>query len=244
MQDKWRTFYKLHAATNEFRWRVRDAQRVLHRWLEHAQRPYVSWSGGKDSTCLLILLADMGRTDIPLFTQCDDLDWPEKRAHCADVARQLGFLEHEIRESEVSAAEQFAKAGPGDAIVGTFSHVIEKYERDVNPDGVALGIRAEESKDRRRMSLRGKLWQDARGMWRCMPILHWSGEDVFALIVSKNVSYMPLYDGVERPPHEWRMSWPATPAYWTSGGAAELRRNFPQHFARLAAMNPRLRNYA
>lgn len=243
MRDEWRTFYKLRAATASFRRRVSVAEDVLKRWLRESKRPYVGWSGGKDSTCLLILLSRLGRTDVPLFTQCDDLDWPEKRQHCIDLATRLGFLHHELRDSEVSAADQFARANPGDEIVGTFSHVIEGFERDYIPDGVALGIRAEESKNRRRLACRGELWQDARRIWRCMPLLHWRGEDVFALIVSAGVPYMPLYNGIERAPHEWRMSWPATPAYWASGGAAELRRNFPQHFARLATLNPRLREY-
>lgn len=244
MKASWLAHYKLHAARPIFRHKVHSAKRLLSAFLDRMQRPYVSWSGGKDSTCLLLLLHEIGRIDVPVFTQSDDLDWPEKREHCHRVVQWLGFTDYEYRESKVSAAAQFARAAAGDEIVGTFSHVVQQYVTDRQHDGVIVGIRAEESGGRKALTqARGKLFH-AGGQWRCHPIADWSGVDVFAMIVSRGAPYMPLYDCDARAPHEWRMSWPATPAFWKSGAAAELRRYFPAYFARLAELNPALREHA
>lgn len=245
MQAEYRLQYQIRARSPSFARKVERSLERMRKFREAADRPYIGWSGGKDSTAVMLLAAEAGYTDMPVLTQADDLDWPEKRAHCHALVTRLGFGDYEYRESQRSAAEQFEQAEAGQAITGTFSHVIRQYVRDRSRDGVMLGLRMDESRQRKMTILRRGYVNRADDGWRCYPIADWSGEDVFALIVSRDAPYMSLYDcDDDRAPHEWRMSWPATPGFWRTGGAAELRRYFPQHFARLAELNPSLRDYA
>ena len=149
MQAKYRRLYEAHARLGLHARRVAAAEAVIGRALNVMRAPYVGFSGGKDSTVLLVLLARMGRTDVPVFTQADDLDWPDKRAFCHQTIARLGFGDYTYATSTVSAAAQVADAlDAGDAIRGTFSHVIAQYVRDRGRDGALLGLRSEEAKGR------------------------------------------------------------------------------------------------
>lgn len=247
MQTHHGLMYAEHARTARFARRVEQARDVVDRFLSVVQAPYVGFSGGKDSTALLGLLSEMGQTDVPVFTQADDLDWPEKQQFCVDTIRRLEFTRWDYCESETSAVDQFAalSLSATDMIRGTFSHVIRHYVATTARDGVLLGLRAEESHGRRMSRrLRGSLYRTVDGLWHGQPLADWSGVDVFAFLVSRNLPWFHIYDRDDwQAPHEIRMSWLCNPSFVDRGAAAFLRRYYPQHLAWLAAVNPRVRAY-
>lgn len=219
------------------------AKALMGDFLAQCEAPYVGWSGGKDSTVLLALLADMGRTDVPVLTQTDDLDWPDKLDHCRRVVEVLGFSDYEVRASSVSAADQLQAVLDGRQrdIRGTFSHVIEGYVRDRARTGMILGLRAEESRARAIVRSRhGKVFTGNDGRMRCYPLMDWAGIDVFAAIISRGLPYMGLYDETSRAPHEHRMSWVVAPRFLNEGDGQRLRESNQAVWARLRARWPGL----
>jgi len=245
MRDIWKKAYRMHSLRAAFKKRCRKARRTIGAFLDRTDRPYVAFSGGKDSLCLLILLSQMGET-IPVFTQGDDLDWPSKEAYCKRVVSELGFTDYEYRYSEVSAAEQVAAGA--ERVRGTFSHVIEGYVEDRRRDSVLMGLRKEEAPGREMLRItKGKTYETKDGLTRCIPLVDWSGKDVFALILSTETEYIHVYDNDDdRPPHEIRFSWPVNPRFYyrdAANSAVWLRRNYPDFFRRLAERIPALKNH-
>lgn len=242
MQAEYREMYQLRALHPTFRRRVEDAWITIEDFLAACDAPYVAFSGGKDSLALLILLSRMGRTDVPIFTQADDLDWPDKEEFCKSVVARLGFTDYSYEWSEVSAIEQLVDGK--DKVSGTFSHVYKRYVQERQRNGVLMGLRSEESKGREWLrKVRGKVYE-AKGELRCIPLADWSGEDAFALIVSTQTPYMHVYDkDDEKPPHKIRFSWMASPDFFNRGNVGFLKRHYPQLFNRFAARYPEARRY-
>lgn len=248
MQERYRRMYLAHASLDSFRRRVERTKVTIANFLSRCAAPYVAWSGGKDSECLLILLAQMGRTDVPVFTQGDDLDWPEKQAFCRTMTVRLGFQDHAYEMSQKSAITQLGRM-PLDGTVtvrGTFSHVVARYVLERGRDGVLMGLRTEESVGRRTLrAMSGTIYGTKSGELRCIPIADWRGIDVFALILSSGLPYMHVYDcDALCAPHEIRFSWIINPHFLHHGHPSWLKHYYPAQFARLAAINPELRNFA
>lgn len=250
MQEAWRLAYLTRSQLGSFRRRVSAAEECLRGFLVLCEAPYAGFSGGKDSAAILSLLAGIGRTDVPIFTQADDLDWPEKRTFCDDFVRRLNFSDYSYCESEVSARERFAAidfAG-NFAIRGTFSHVVKRYVSTRGRVGAILGLRAQESAPRRivratkGLTYSVKSTRDGATM-RCIPIADWSGEDVMALLLSRGVPLFHVYEYEDDlPPHERRMSWPVNPEFPEM--IPFIRRHHPGLFRNLQDLNPHVRRFA
>lgn len=211
-------------------------------FLSHVERPYLAFSGGKDSEACLILLKMINRTDIPVFTQCDDLDFPQKKKKCQQILQYLGFKNYSFEYSEMSALNQLKTS---DVISGTFSHVVKRYIEQNQNDGYIMGIRVEESKKRKfNIGKLGNLTQLTNGMWRCLPVAFWSGIDVFALILSLNCPYMDVYDCDEwKAPHEIRFSWMYNPDFAGDGSALFLKRYYSEQYEKLRRINPTISTF-
>lgn len=113
-------------------------------------------------------------------------------------------------------------------------------------DGVALGLRAEESHGRRmNAQVRGAIYQYKRdGLWACQPIWDWSYDDVWAYIVSAELPYCAVYDRLwDAPEADQRLSYWAGETKRRHGRYAWLKRNYPELFNELAARIPEARNY-
>lgn len=243
MREMARLGYLARSRLPVFERRVRESWTIIENFLAACDAPYAAFSGGKDSQAVLILLAKMDRTDVPVFTQGDDLDWPDKEAFCRSTVRRLGFADYSYELSEVSAADQVFASDAG--VSGTFSHVHRRYVESRSRTGVLMGLRAGEGLGRGwNRKVRGHTYE-AGGELRCNPLADWSGEDVFALIVSTNTPYMHVYDKAEPPrmPHEIRFSWMASPEFFHDGNLAFLKRHYPDLFNQFAARYPEARRY-
>lgn len=186
----------------------------------------------------------MGKTDLTVFTQIDDLDFPDTEDYCRKVIDHLRFTNYHFVHSDVSALEQLAQ-NDGEEISGTFSHVYKRFVTERGHDGVIMGLRAEESHGRRQLrKIRGKIYQKNDGQTSCIPIADWSGEDVFALICATNTPYMHVYDCDDYlKPHEIRFSWMVSPQFYGRGQVAFLKQYYPEQFNRLAMIQPALQRH-
>jgi len=226
-----------------------EAVSILHQCFEVCNKPYLAFSGGKDSLALLILIAELGyQNECMIFTQGDDLDFSHKESYCRRVVASLGYEKHHYIMSEVSALEKLKEMQIYEELSGTFSHVVAKFVREQSPDAVIMGLRQEESKARRMTIGRyGQMFLAKKdNLHHCFPIGRWTGIDVFAQIVASGIEYIDVYDkdSPDRAPHEIRFSWAFSPAFAADAGSAFwLKKHYPEIFTRLAAINPQLRNY-
>lgn len=247
MQAQYRLMYLARSRTIGFRQRVEQAKRIIGEFLERCSRPYISFSVGKDSEAILILLHQMGICDIPICTQGDDLDFPDKREYGERIVAHLGHTDYTYAYADISALAQLAD----EDVSGTFTHVMNRFAVSRRRNGFLMGLRSEESWHRRRLiKAFGHIYErktkydpvitETVGL----PLHNWRGEDVMALIVSTDTPYMHVYDrDNDRMPHEIRFSWMVSPQFFDRDCVAWLRRHYPEQFAKLAQVSPGLLRY-
>lgn len=232
--------------------RVREARECIREALGKCRRPFVAFSGGKDSAVVLGLVWDEnpavpgwcltgGETRI-LYPDMDAvLDWWRARGPVEEVLVDRVFAAG-WEEADWWTSYQ-AVEGPA----GQWSTHL--HSRDV--DGVFLGLRAAESA-RRCMAMRryreGRYAvyryaadrKDSRaGSLRACPIEHWTEQDVGAFHVTRGIPLLSVYDaGLEARTHT-RIGRTAL----RMGQLTELRARDPGAYARLLARFPELRGY-
>jgi 3'-phosphoadenosine 5'-phosphosulfate sulfotransferase (PAPS reductase)/FAD synthetase len=200
------------------------------------------WSGGKDSSAMVHLVRVIDPS-IPIFSQFDDCDWPEKRPYMDRVAERHGwdFISVEPGFS-VWEAVQNHKIGTENICgidhpitIDAFIMPLKAATRASNCDGIFLGLRSDESYIRKKnFQKRRHTYQLKDGTWRCCPLSMWSTRDVFAYLVSNDVEINPcyFYNAICHP-EEIRLSWALPTVGWKGRDIEHIRRYYPQQFRRL-----------
>lgn len=246
MNDAYRERFWLHSTLPVFRRRVERAEMRVHEWAEKIENPYIAFSGGKDSTCVLHLVRSQRpeTTAIYFDAQCA---FPEVESllaetpNCIKYAADEPFLGTLARYGLDDPAVE--EATMQTTVWGPIRRLIAEYEFD----GVAYGLRAEENSKTRGMHARtrGAVFQYKRdGLWGCQPIHDWSYLDVWAYIVSNNLPYAGVYDKMwEMPERDQRVSYWAGETNRTRGRFVWLRQHYPDLWRRLRAAVPEAANY-
>lgn len=198
MSNLERAGYLAHTMTGGYQYRLNDAASIVTQALEMARAPYVSFSGGKDSAVLLDIVA-VQKPDIEarmltsgetrhLHANFDEiLDW-----WCARYpAMQLTEINIDRVWSTERSFYTQRKAGRGDIV---------NFLADTDFDLVFLGLRDEESNNRRRANARGVIRQYAdsnhsniAGKWVCTPIAKLTIQDVGAYVTFNEIPLFPAY---------------------------------------------------
>jgi 3'-phosphoadenosine 5'-phosphosulfate sulfotransferase (PAPS reductase)/FAD synthetase len=250
MTDIWQKHYLLNSKLQLFKKTVDTHKRVIDKFMNSCNKPYLSFSGGKDSSAMLCLFSEMGITDVPVFTQADDFDWHYKRELCHKIINELGFGNYNYIESNVSVLEMLSKDVEGVPMEQCWEDVVRGFVKTGQYDGFAMGIRQEESKGRR-ITLKlaygnGLVRKCADGLVHAYPMAFFKGEDVFSIILSRGIQYAEIYDRHEDlAPHQMRFSWIFKPGITHSvGGIAWLKKNYPEQFRKLITVNPLIHSMA
>lgn len=193
----------LHARLAAFRRRVRAAEERVGALLRVAQQPYVAFSGGKDSLCVLALTLAQ-RPDVPVVWSDDELEVPGTPEYLTGLAEAwalrfvplLGHARHAGWFAPWSDPPYWRAPLPAAQRIGCR---VEDWSRRQGYDGVLLGLRADERRARAQyLGHRGPLHQDAHGQWRANPLAAWSVADVWAAIGAWELPYHPGYDALAR----------------------------------------------
>lgn len=187
------------ARTDAFRRRV-DAALAAVRETSAIGPIGVSYSGGKDSTCVL----DIVRRVVP--------DAPAAFFHSgSELASTLQIVSDvgaEVIQARITMQEMARYAGwwdyaepvdPGCPFNAKRIVIEEPAETFVvrrRLRVLAYGLRAEESAGRARHATRGTLWQAADRTWYCQPIIRWELRDVWAYIADRELPYNAAYDAM------------------------------------------------
>jgi 3'-phosphoadenosine 5'-phosphosulfate sulfotransferase (PAPS reductase)/FAD synthetase len=222
--------------------RVRQANQIIKEFLRMCSKPYVSFSGGKDSTVVLHLVSLIDKS-IPVFTQFDDLDYPHKKKHCQKILEAFDMNNFYMVDTQESVWEMVGTDQKMDAN-DIFYRVIESFLKRVDCNGHFMGLRIEESKKRKMNYLtRGHIYI-RQGMKVCTPIALWEGMDVFAYIIQNDIPYIDVYDkDTFDMPHEIRFSWWYNPSFENQGNVVKIKKNNPELFSRLEGKLPNHRNF-
>ncbi|GIW06331.1 MAG: hypothetical protein KatS3mg060_1136 [Dehalococcoidia bacterium] len=240
-----RAGYLAHSRTLAFQRRLDEARRAIEAWRRVTTRRFVSYSAGKDSEVVLHL----ARQDEPQLLAVwsdDEFNLPETLAQL-ERTPNLHRIAARVWHAEwfTAWADGPARVPPGtewvEPIAGQFG--LAAWAIRHGYDGVAIGLRAQESADRRRNARRRGTLHQLRetGVWHAYPLAWWRTEDVWAYLVSREVPYNAAYDRLSAigvPAARQRIGPFAVERVLQFGALSDLRRGWPEEFARFAARFP------
>lgn len=188
MPERWREAFLIHSRTPEYGRALADAYRHIDEALARWHKPHVAFSGGKDSTAMLRMVLDR-RSD------CHVYHWDYGRRYMPRfiedemrrIAEMIGVSSYEVATStryddDTCHRPVWYKAHFGREIPRLLA---------AGFDGVFVGIRAEESRKRRRRITARRSLSD---LPECWPLQNWTWRDVWACIVSRELPYLSIYD--------------------------------------------------
>jgi len=238
----------LWAKTEEHRLIVANAKQTIQKALALMKRPYVSFSGGKDSFVVLHMILEQ-KPDIDVLYFDADASYPDMDKFLDDLAELWGFdftrvktepiinvfrkygLNHPHIEEKTMAATVYAPIK---------AHITHAF------GGGFVGLRSEESVARRRLiKYRGQIFYNkSHGTIECLPVAHFRTEDVWAYITANDLPYNPVYDRTSmRARNEIRVS------YWCGESVREfgryvwLKKEYPDLYNIFAAEFPEVREW-
>lgn len=244
------------------RWIVNSQLPTYQRRLEQAKkfitdalslniRWYVGWSGGKDSTALAYLVNSLC-PKITIWSEKDDCDFPNEVSYIKSVAEKYGF-NHEItyiegslweiiKQNKINICEDIHSKGK--LPTNLFFDAISEQQK--NYDGVFLGLRSEEAKRRAfNYRKRGAIYKALNGKYVCMPIINWTGTDVFSYLLTNDVPVFEIYAKTKfvKYPENVRKAWCLPSGRSQSGFCVWLKYYYPELFTKLVEVFPEVRCY-
>lgn len=185
-----------------------------------SQRPYIAFSGGKDSLVVAHLVHSI-RPDVPLLWSDAELEADETVAYMAMMQRMAGD-QLIIKYGQASHAwfnPWVDRPYWRDPLPGTVraDGPTPEWMAAQGYDCVFTGVRAEENQRRQGWFLKaGSVYYTKGGVGlTCTPLATWSADDVWAAIALWRLPYNALYDAMEAahvPRHRQRVGpLPLTP---------------------------------
>jgi len=177
--------------TLAFRRKLDQSIRAIEEWRGRCSRPIVSVSGGKDSTLLLLLCRQVDPDIIALRADPPN-PLPDRQAHVDELKRAMGGSWSTVDYPwDVDAVLARDERYPARLKI----RALQTEAASLGADGVAIGIRAAESRERRISCYqRGLVYRVASGRLRCTPLAWWTAEEVIGALVSQDAAPLnPVY---------------------------------------------------
>lgn len=250
--SRWMRECSAWSHTRAHRRAVHTAERLVRQMVQACDRPYIAWSGGKDSCVLVHLIRVKMGLDVPVMSLVTDIEPPGTREYLERTAAAWG-IEVEIVEPEDSfwawLQEHAGSLSVLDEVTrghtmlgGKWDDAIETWRGEQGYTGWFWGLRAEESKGRRaNWWRRGAVYQCQDGCWRAQPLVGWTGRDVYAYCAAHDVDLPRLYQACRfhaDDPSRLRK------AMWLPGGFSQdgeviwLRTYYPSLYRKLCGLFP------
>jgi len=239
-----RAGYLVHTRSRAYQIHLERARDTIADGLRICSKPFVGFSGGKDSSALLWLVAEQcprivaqmlsGGESRIMYPSLDSLlTWWRQTLPEMDLREML--VDHVFSEEWADAdwLTQYL------SFVGEWRWLNESEDWD----GVFLGLRSDES-NKRRMILRARIQDTDRaiyryqsGTYRICPLDRWTARDIGALMVQHNMPLLETYQyaGIEARTHLRT----GRTSLWL-GQMVELRQRDPGAYNRLLQRFPEL----
>jgi len=170
------------AKTEEYRYKVKQAKKIIEEVIKE-YKPYIAFSGGKDSTCLLHLVLQFD-PDILVW------HWDYGKYMPREFEKEIIENVRKIGAKNLRVDTSMAYKWKDKVFYKTFFGKIQK-ELAKEYDAVFVGLRKEESIHRRE---RIKVQRSLGIIKEFWPLQDWSWRDVWAYIFSNNLPYHSAYD--------------------------------------------------
>lgn len=249
MDPQRRKLYELHSRLPIMRRRVKEAEEAVARWLSKSKKPYVAWSTGKDSTVMLWLILQQ-KPDVEVIYFDADSALPDSVELMERLRTEWNLNLRIIKTRPI--LDTLAEYGLEHPRIDYYTmrdtvYLPVQQLVDEGYDGVAVGIRAGEGRERSIASSKyAPLWKTkGTGLWTCWPIHRWGARDVWGYTVSEDLPYNRAYDKTKFTNfEEMRVSYWAGETGRTYGRYAWLRYYYPELFQRLVDRIPVASRYA
>jgi 3'-phosphoadenosine 5'-phosphosulfate sulfotransferase (PAPS reductase)/FAD synthetase len=185
-----RQTFRLHAETDEYCGRIEAAKKTITEALSRAKKPYVAFSGGKDSTVMLSMALGFNPMIQVEHWYFGEYYFPrELEEEVLRIARKVGS-----RNLRVDTSEKYnsSKRSSKNIFFPAFFGGVQKDLIRQGYDLALIGLRAQESAKRRRKTLEPIRWNGV--MWECYPLQSLTARDVWAYIITNNLPYCSHYD--------------------------------------------------
>ncbi len=195
MPKRWRKTFQMWSETNEYKEKVKEANNIIKQCFKQFKHPYLAYSGGKDSVAMLHLviqhepnievwLWDHGPYLIPRKIQKEI----EENALKQGVKPENLFIRTSKQLDHPDARWDYMRWYR--TFFSTLSNLIDDREWDI----AFLGIRKEESGARKARADKPFNYTTDPKLPQCYPLHEWTWMDVWACIISNNISYLEHYD--------------------------------------------------
>lgn len=248
--DMWRKTCLAHAQLKSFERLVESAQALLTDFFARTERPYIAYSGGKDSQAMLDLALNL-KPDVMVAWEDEEWIYPSTLNVLDATDAHYGLSIHRLRY-EGKIKTYFAEFGDYHSPEILRPYLVYRDPQhflDVHHlDGYALGIRVEESDTRRkRIGSAGPIGLNKTlGIAYIYPLHQWSTRDVWAYIFSRGLPYNDMY--------EWLINANVEPLYarvgslcvaevYQFGTLAVIKRRWPGLWAEFTQRNPEAQPY-
>lgn len=177
--------------------KIGDAKRIIEGGMNIAKKPYVSCSFGKDSTVVLWLALQID-PNIPVvwFDGGKFDEYPDTYAYKTFLQAEWKLNLTTVYPS-MSFIDQMKTFGSDDKT--HYDHFFTQAFLDEsareNYDGSMLGLRAQESNNRRiTFRVRGQLYfHKGQNIWRICPIMNWTTVELWNVIDVAQIPIHPIY---------------------------------------------------
>ncbi|MGB9835033.1 MAG: phosphoadenosine phosphosulfate reductase family protein [bacterium] len=185
----WKQVFKDWAQTESHQNAVRNSREIISQALSVHSRPYIAYSGGKDSTCMLHLVLKQAPDIMVLHWDYGPYYIPR------DLEREF------IRNARIIGARNI-RVESSPAYRKLKRHAINVLGREYlgrlvpqlvqeGYDLAFVGLRKEESPKRRRRINSGRSITAIEEVW---PLADWTWKDVWAYIFANQLPYPSVYD--------------------------------------------------
>lgn len=227
------------------------AEAAIREAAKTCENPAVSFSFGKDSL-VCVDIARRIKPDILIVNidrgQGGDLD--EAVEMYDRVAKEQGWNYHRVKTPR-EIFEIYREVGnlcnlkPGTNTKNLIAGA-KLARKQLGVDCDISGLRIEESRGRSHLRRFGPFhYAKTDEVWKCKPVLYWSGADVWAYIVSRELPYLRWYD-LEAPfvgYEQARYSNWAGLYLANEGRIVRLKHNYPREYEMLAREFPEIAAY-
>lgn len=258
--EQLKSSYIAYSKTNAHKRKVEKAEALIQRALAEHDKPYISFSGGKDSLCLLDMVYRQ-KPEITVMHNDSGVELPESIGLVEKIRENWG-VKVKIIKTEVDIIElfkeDFAMRGLGfdvpsqnDKIVDiAMKNPIREWQKEEGYNLNFMGLRKQESKARRALlCTKGQYFYCKQNeIWECMPLADWKKEDVWAYIFShyplENLIHPAYYkDRLVVDPGDIRIGWWCGRIALTTGHVLWLKIYYPDLFEKLLKEFPEVKSY-
>lgn len=184
MEKHWIKTFKMWGKQEEYKKRINEAEKIITKALNISNNPYVSFSGGKDSTVLLSMVLKQ-KNDV-LVWHWDYGDHLMPRYLEKEVQKnmiELGVKNSVTQKRKGNNARENHSSG-----YKQFFGNLEILKKNRSLDLAFIGVRQEESITRKNSYTKFFMGDN------CYPLLKLTWMDVWAYIIRNNLPYVGIYD--------------------------------------------------